>query len=434
MANRKSNKALTDQDVADHRHVDGRSPFLWDRGANSCTGFAVRVTPAGGKQFVIQYRHARRLRRLSLGPVEKWQSVSEAREHARALLLRHKSGDVDPAVGGDGTMTAVIDHYLQGLRDGSARRRMKGHAASEKTIIGVESAWKTHLQGPLGKLAPKDVTGAMIRDIHAKISASRKVVVEGRGSRQRGGLYAANRAVAYLKAAWRLSAVDGLTKGLTDPFVGLTRNHEQPRTDYLRKSDLPKFLKAVQAEPEPYRSYWRLMLLLGNRGGELQSLAWDDVDLERAIVVFRDTKNGTNHEVPLPRDGVTILKALPRLDALVFAFTRPKSSWDRIRKATGLGHLRPHDVRRSVGTWLGAAGLSSKQVGALLGHKSDITSRVYIALAQDTETKAAAVATQAALVKRFGGKVVSFAAEKKKRSGRGTTKPRGRTANQPKSG
>jgi integrase len=381
----------------------------------------VRVTPAGGKQYVIQYRHARRLRRLSLGPIEKWESVADAREHARALINRMQKGDIDPAVGGDGSMTAVMDYYLRGLRDGSTRRRMKGHPASDKTVTSVESAWDSHLKGPLGKLPPKDVTGALLRDLHSKITASRKVAVEGRGSRQRGGLYAANRAMAYLQAAWRASAVDGLTARLPDPFTGITRNHEKPRTEYLRKADLPKFLKAVQAEPEPYRSYWRLMLLLGNRGGELQTLTWDAVDLEHKVVTFRDTKNGTNHEVPLPPDGVRILKALPRAADLVFSFTRPKSSWERIRKAAGLHNLRPHDVRRSVGTWLGAAGLTSKQVGALLGHKSDITSRVYIALAQDNETKAAAVATQAALVRKFGGKVVSFAAEKRKRARR---KPR----------
>ena len=416
MARRNSKGNLTEQSVAEHAFTPGRSPFLWDRGANSCTGFACRATPGGGKQYVIQYRHARRLRRLSLGVIEKWPDVAAAREHARALLIRLQQADVDPAVGGDGTMNAVMDHYLAGLRDGSARRRMKGHAASDKTIRSVKSAWDTHLKGPLSKLSPKDVTGALLRDLHAKITASRKVAIEGRGSRQRGGLYAANRAIAYLHAAWKASAVDGLTAGLSDPFTGITRNHEKPRTEYLKKADLPKFLAAVQAEPEPFRAYWKMMLLLGNRGGELQGLAWDDVDLANKTATFRDTKNGTNHEVPLPPDGVRILKALPRSGDLVFGFSRPKKSWQRIRNGSGLTSLRPHDVRRSVGTWLGAAGLSSKQVGALLGHKSDVTSKVYIQLAQDVETKVAAVATQAALVKKFGGNVVSFAQAKKKRA------------------
>lgn len=79
---------------------------------------------------------------------------------------------------------------------------------------------------------------------------------------------------------------------------------------------------------------------------------------------------------------------------------------------------RPRELRRRVGTWLGAAGLSSKQVGALLGHKSDITSKVHIQRAQDAETKAAAVATQAELIKKFGGNLVSIADARTKQAKR----------------
>ena len=65
---------------------------------------------------------------------------------------------------------------------------------------------------------------------------------------------------------------------------------------------------------------------------------------------------------------------------------------------SGLTGLRPHDVRRSVGSWLAAAGLTSNQVGALLNHKSNVTSKGYVQLGDDEATKAAAEKTQAALV------------------------------------
>ena len=75
---------------------------------------------------------------------------------------------------------------------------------------------------------------------------------------------------------------------------------------------------------------------------------------------------------------------------------------------SGLTGLRPHDVRRSVGSWLSAAGLTSNQVGALLNHKSNVTSKVYVQLGDDEATKAAAAKTQAALVQSFGGNVTSI--------------------------
>ena len=61
-----------------------------------------------------------------------------------------------------------------------------------------------------------------------------------------------------------------------------------------------------------------LMMLLGPRGGELRSLTWDDADA--GVVRFRDTKNGTTHELTLPNDAIEILSAEPRVEELaVFA-------------------------------------------------------------------------------------------------------------------
>jgi integrase len=63
-------------------------------------------------------------------------------------------------------------------------------------------------------------------------------------------------------------------------------------------------------------------------------------------------------------------------------------AWDRARNAAGIPTLRIHDLRRSVGSWLGDAGFSSKQIGTVLGHRSDITSRVYMALGDATKREA----------------------------------------------
>ena len=93
---------------------------------------------------------------------------------------------------------------------------------------------------------------------------------------------------------------------------------------------------------------------------------------------------------------------------LVFGFDRPKKSWTRVLTHYGLTGLRPHDVRRSVGSWLGAAGLTSNQVGALLNHTSNVTSKGYVQLGDNEATKAAAAKTQAALVQSFGGNVTSI--------------------------
>lgn len=419
MAGRKSIKPITQAQVDAHRFVAGTSPFLWDHGTGAVSRFGIRATPAGGKQYVIRYSIGRQQRQYSLGPVGHFASVDEARREARALKERLEQRGIDPAIGRDGTMHAVWNHYIEGLRTGRGRKKgRKGKPASPKTLAVYEQQWRTHLKSAVGDLAPADVTVDVIDALHEKISQRRTATAAAkdgtkRGSTRRGGLVVANRALAALQAAWRANA-RGLTRDLADPFKALERNAENVRKVVLRRSDLPKFLEAVAEEPEHLRAYWQLMILTGARGGELRGLTWADVDLEHSVITFRDTKGGGDHEVPLSAEGVEILSELPRAGKLVFPFSPPKSSWTRILKRSGITGVRPHDVRRSVGSWLGAAGMSSKAVGALLGHKSDITSKVYIQLDSDPEVKRTAAELQAELVAKFAGNLIDLEAARKR--------------------
>src|SRR5262245_3078183 len=64
----------------------------WDTGL---PGFGVRVAPGGAKTWIIQYRHAGRVRRFKLGryPI---LSLADARDAARDKLASVTKGE-DPA-------------------------------------------------------------------------------------------------------------------------------------------------------------------------------------------------------------------------------------------------------------------------------------------------------------------------------------------------
>jgi integrase len=96
------------------------------------------------------------------------------------------------------------------------------------------------------------------------------------------------------------------------------------------------------------------------------------------------------------------------------ALVEPSKAWQAIRKAAGLPHLRLHDLRRSFGSWLGDAGFTSKQIGTALGHKSDITSRVYMALGDDS--KRAAVDAVERLMAGKSAKVTKLPSARKRRA------------------
>jgi hypothetical protein len=62
--------------------ADGGARIVWD---GTVPGFGVRVTPAGHKSYVIQYRSQDRSRRFTIGNVNVLMPL-EARKKAQSLL------------------------------------------------------------------------------------------------------------------------------------------------------------------------------------------------------------------------------------------------------------------------------------------------------------------------------------------------------------
>jgi integrase len=125
-------------------------------------------------------------------------------------------------------------------------------------------------------------------------------------------------------------------------------------------------------------------------------------------ILLRQTKGGEPRQVALSPPAVEVLEALPRTDnPHVFAgafegtAVEPEDHWREVRKAAGLSELRMHDLRRSFGSWLGASGVAPKLIGTVLGHKTDITSRVYVQLGEAAGIKRQLATAHAALAQEF---------------------------------
>ena len=101
-----------------------------------------------------------------------------------------------------------------------------------------------------------------------------------------------------------------------------------------------------------------LALSTGARRGELLSLHWGDVDLKRAMLTFRETKNGETRSVPLTGYALEVLSQhakVRRLDTtLVFpndTGTQPASlreAWEYAVQRAGIPNFRFHDLRHSA--------------------------------------------------------------------------------------
>ncbi len=129
------------------------------------------------------------------------------------------------------------------------------------------------------------------------------------------------------------------------------------------------------------------------RLGELLTLRWSDLDLDRRTAHLRETKNGDERTVALSPTAVAALHAIPRREGhdRVFAWSRADSfekAWSRCKERAVaayaadcrkqhrnpdpnfLDDLRFHDLRHEGTSRLFEAGLGIMDVASMTGHKS----------------------------------------------------------------
>ncbi len=111
------------------RAVDAAPPgpadnFLWDQ---TVKGFGVKITPAGAKIYVLQYRCRGRLRRYTIGRHGSPWTAEDARAEAVRLLAQVARGndpaDVKHADRVDITFSVFAERYLREHADLHKKKR-----------------------------------------------------------------------------------------------------------------------------------------------------------------------------------------------------------------------------------------------------------------------------------------------------------------------
>jgi len=153
------------------------------------------------------------------------------------------------------------------------------------------------------------------------------------------------------------------------------------RVRFLSDNERERLLNACKVSRCPYL-YTIVVLALstGARRGELLNLCWSDVDLKRAVLTFRETKNGETRAVPLTGyafDVFTQHAKIRRLDTtLVFpnrTGEKPlgiRVAWDYAVKRAEIANFRFHDLRHSAASYLAMNGATLAEIAEVLGHKT----------------------------------------------------------------
>jgi integrase len=383
---------LTEKEVAALTVEKARGEVVFD---DALPCFGVRVKPSGHKSYIIQYRTTGGTsRRYTIGSAAVLR-LEQARDRARKLLVQVSDG-ADPAKArADAreakTISELCDRYL----GEHVKEHNKRSTAAEVTRI-IE----TRIKPGLGRIAITELNRARVKQWHQSMSKTP---------------YEANRALAYCSKMLSLAATEWELRP-DNPCKGIKKFPEVKRQRFLDGEELERLGKALaeadqgQLELPAVTLAIRLLALTGCRLSEILGLTWNSVDLGKSNLWLTDAKAGPR-AVPLAAAAVALLSSsaqddgspiLQVADGKHLSVSMLEKAWRRICGRAGLENARLHDLRHTVGTYAGGAGLNAFIVRDLLGHKTLAMTGRYVA--RDTDPlRAAADSVSARIAAAMAG-------------------------------
>jgi integrase len=351
-------------------HYDGAVP-----------GFGVRVTAAGAKSFVLNYRtKAGRERRYTIGSLGDW-TISAARQKAKELRRVIDEGG-DP-------LAELQDQREAPTVAALATRAMKEHFSRKAPdyAADVQRMITKYILPSLQHLKVADVSFGDTSKLHHKVTEA-------------AGQYRANRTLAALSKMMSLSVKWCMRSD--NPCAHVEKNREEKRERFLTADELSRLMKVlVEFEDRPAANAVMLLLLTGARRGEVLGARWEQFDLVTGVWTkpASSTKQRKLHRVPLSPQVLELLRTMERGRAGHQLFpgrgggkSDLQRRWDEIRRRAGLENFHLHDLRHSYASILASRGLSLSIIGGLLGHSDVKTTSRYAHLLDDTLRAATATA------------------------------------------
>jgi site-specific recombinase XerD len=215
-----------------------------------------------------------------------------------------------------------------------------------------------------------------------------KLVNEYKVKRYQDGVKPAtiNREIACLKRAFNL-AYREWEWIRENPISRVSMEKENNKRDRWLSYD--EELRLLNASPDWMRDLIVFALNTGMRLSEILTLTWDQIDLNRKILIIFNSKNGERRGIPLNEIVFEMLKNKSKVRSiktnLVFYNDNHKQfnkvfvshRFAKIVKKSGIDDFRFHDLRHTFATRLVQAGVDIYRVSHLLGHKDLKTTQRY---------------------------------------------------------
>jgi len=387
------------------RTVDAAKPatrdqFIWDDGV---PGFGLKVTPAGSRVYVYQYRIARPgeaertpAKRYTIGKHGKL-TPDQARKLAKELAALVEQG-VDPRQR-DLDAFAAKDEAEWLAHE---KARLEGELAFENVV----ALWLDHYENEMDRRPSSVRLAKLVVDNHLKPKLSGKAmphigradlqaIIDAIPARQRG----MRRAVfAYTSVLFGWATKRGHIAG--NPLTNMAKP-EAPRARdrVLSDQELAAVWKGTATLGDPFGPFFRLLMLTGQRRSEVAAISWAELDRGSAMwtIPADRAKNGVAHIVPLTAAAVAELDRLSKAEGgdhathapnwpnvgfvltttgrtPISGITKAKTALDAAvakgREGEAIAPWRLHDLRRTMATGFQRLGIRFEVTEATLNHVS----------------------------------------------------------------
>ena len=389
--------AITKRAV-DALKASDRDVFLWD---SDLPGFGVKLTPAGARVYLFQYRVGGRgnpTRRYTIGrhgPL----TPDQARTRAKTLGAMVEQG-IDPRQAEDEAQAVKAE----AKRQAEERAHRDGELAFEKVaahwLENYEIGHRPRSYGQAKLVIDKHLTPTLRGKPLPSITRSDlQAILDGIPARQ----LATRRTVyAYASIFWGWALQRGDIE--ESPLRAMGKPQAPKARDrVLADDELAVIWQATGTLREPLGAFYRVLLLTGQRREEVAGMTWAELDRASAtwIIPADRAKNGVAHIVPLAPAVVEELDRLalarqvkakeaepdakrwPKAGPVmtftggvsISCFSQAKRFLDaevaKARKDAGpMDHWRVHDLRRTMATGFQRLGVRFEVTEATLNHVS----------------------------------------------------------------
>lgn len=366
----KITKKIIDK-IAYDLSLDGKKQIIWD---TDMTGFGLRLYPSDKKSFVLSYRHNGKKREYTIGQYGKI-TLDQARKLAQKCM-----GDI--ADGEDPVAQRRNDKKRNSLNvENSFQDFINRHAK-----IHTKNWYETQ------RIFEKDILPAIGSKSIDEVIKSDVYKILDRVMNRKAGIMA-NRTLSVLRKFFNWCIERGYISNSPAYMVRLPAK-KKTRDRVLNENELSEIWNASFEIGYPCGDIIRILLLTGQRRGEVAKIEWGNVNqiCQEWIQPADKTKNGKEHRVFLTDACIQTISNVPKMGDYIFSstgkktfdnFSRDKNKIDKIinkqRELKGVDPIQPwtiHDIRRSVASGMAKQGIAPHVIEKILNHSSGTISGV----------------------------------------------------------